>query len=60
MIVDLGIGMSLGEKFGVVGDFGGELDVVGFDVKRELLKLGDNIFVFVKEDNAPLVVECRS
>jgi len=56
--VGLGVGAGLGEKFGEVGDFGGELDVVGFDAGVGLLELGDGVFVLVEEDGAPLVVEC--
>ncbi|KAG2408932.1 uncharacterized protein HKW66_Vig0037540 [Vigna angularis] len=56
--VRLGLGTSLGEKFGEVRDFGGEMDVVGFNARRGLLKLRDGVFILIKEDNAPLLVEC--
>lgn len=56
--VGLGLGTGLGEKLGEVRDFGGELDVVGFDAGVGLLELGDGVFVFVEEDGAALVVEC--
>lgn len=49
----------LGEKFGEVKDFGGALDVVGFQLKRQLLELRDDIFIIVKEDDVSLVVECN-
>lgn len=54
--MDLGTG--LGEKFWKVGDFSGELDVVGFDAGIGLFELRDGVFVLVKEDGASVVVEC--
>lgn len=58
LIVELGLGTGLGEKLLEVRDFGGELDVVGFDAGIRLHKLGDVVFVLVKDDSGPLVVEC--
>ncbi|KAG2384206.1 uncharacterized protein HKW66_Vig0150310 [Vigna angularis] len=57
---DLGPGTSSREKFRELRGFGGELGIVSFDVERGLLELGDGVFILLKEDHVPLVVECSS